>query len=358
MRVAAKIELTEEERKQLMKYSRGRSTPARVVLRAQVVLRAAEGMQSKDIAAELETDPQFVCRWRNRFAKGRLNAIEQDAPRSGRKPSPKVVARILEATTQEKPAAATHWSVRTLALHLGINRSVVHRVWRSHNLQPHRTKTFKLSNDPMFEEKLHDIVGLYLNPPEHAIVLSVDEKSQIQALNRTQKSLPMFPGRLQTMTHDYKRNGTTTLFAGINVADGTVLADFKRRHRHQEWLDFLKTIEETFPDVELHIICDNYGTHKHARVKRWLAKHPRIHIHFTPTSSSWLNIVERWFRELTEKCIRRGSFHHVEQLEATIWDFIDHSNDYPKPFKWTADPNDILVKVARARQALHNSSTE
>lgn len=358
MRVAATIELTEEERKQLVKYSRGRSTPARLVLRAKVILRAAEGMQSKDIAAELETDPQFVCRWRNRFVKGRLKAIEQDAPRSGRKPSPKVVARILEATTQEKPAAATHWSVRSLAQHLGINRSVVHRVWRSHNLQPHRTKTFKLSNDPEFEQKLHDIVGLYLNPPEHAIVLSVDEKSQIQALNRTQKSLPMFPGRLQTMTHDYKRNGTTTLFAAINVADGTVLADFKRRHRHQEWLDFLKTIDETFPDVELHIICDNYGTHKHATVKRWLAKRPRIHVHFTPTSSSWLNIVERWFRELTEKCIRRGSFHHVEQLEATIWDFIDHSNDYPKPFVWTADPNDILAKVARARRALDNSSTE
>lgn len=358
MRVAATIELTEEERKQLVKYSRGRSTPARLVLRAKVILRAAEGMQSKDIAAELETDPQLVCRWRNRFVKGRLKAIEQDAPRSGRKPSPKVVARILEATTQEKPAAATHWSVRSLAQHLGINRSVVHRVWRSHNLQPHRTKTFKLSNDPEFEQKLHDIVGLYLNPPEHAIVLSVDEKSQIQALNRTQKSLPMFPGRLQTMTHDYKRNGTTTLFAAINVADGTVLADFKRRHRHQEWLDFLKTIDETFPDVELHIICDNYGTHKHATVKRWLAKRPRIHVHFTPTSSSWLNIVERWFRELTEKCIRRGSFHHVEQLEATIWDFIDHSNDYPKPFVWTADPNDILAKVVRARRALDNSSTE
>lgn len=266
MRVAPAIELTEEDRKTLTRYSRGRNTPAKVVLRAKVILRAADGLQNKSIAAELDTDPQFVCRWRKRFAEHGLKGIEKDAPRSGRKPSQEVVKRILDTTTQEKPAGATHWSVRTLAAHLGVGRSVVHRVWRQHNLQPHRSKTFKVSNDPKFEEKLHDVVGLYLSPPEHAIVLSVDEKSQIQALNRTQKSLPMFPGRLQTMTHDYKRNGTTTLFAAMNMADGTVLADFKPRHRHREWLDFLKTIDETFPDVELHIICDNYSTHKHARV--------------------------------------------------------------------------------------------
>ena len=316
MRVAPAIELTEEERTTLTKYSRGRNTPAKIVLRAKVILRAAEGLQNKVIAAELQTDPQFVCRWRTRFVKGRLKAIEKDAPRSGRKPCQKVVKMVLDATTQEKPAGATHWSVRTLAQHLGVSRSVVHRVWRQHNLQPHRTKTFKVSNDPKFEEKLHDVVGLYLSPPEHAIVLSVDEKSQIQALNRTQKSLPMFPGRLQTMTHDYKRNGTTTLFAAMNVADGTVLADFKPRHRHCEWLDFLKTIDETFPDVELHIICDNYATHKHKRVRKWLARHPRFHIHFTPTSSSWLNVVERWFRDLTQKCIRRPAVHGSMWLNA------------------------------------------
>jgi transposase len=358
MRIAARIELTEEERRQLLKYSRGRSTPARVVLRAKVILKAADGMQSKEIAAELKTGPQFVCRWRSRFAEGRVKAIERDAPRSGRKASPKIVQKILKATTQEKPEAATHWSVRSMARHLGVSRSVVHRVWRTHNLQPHRTKTFKLSNDPRFEEKLQDVVGLYLSPPEHAIVLSVDEKSQIQALNRTQKSLPMFPGRLKTTTHDYKRNGTTTLFAAMNVADGTVLSDFKQRHRHHEWLDFLKTIDETFPEVELHIICDNYGTHKHERVRKWLSRRPRFHIHFTPTSSSWLNVVERWFRELTDKCIRRGSFHSVEQLQAAIWKFIDHTNDSPRPFRWTANPRDILAKVARARRALDNSSTE
>jgi transposase len=358
MRVAPAIVLTDEDRKRLTKYSRGRNTPAKLVLRAKVVLRAAEGLQNKQIAAELDTDPQFVGRWRTRFAQGGLRAIEKDAPRSGRKSSPKVVQRILKATTQEKPAGATHWSVRTLAEYLGVGRSIVHRVWQQHNLQPHRTKTFKVSNDPQFEEKLHDVVGLYLNPPEHAIVLSVDEKSQIQALNRTQKSLPLFPGRLQTLTHDYKRNGTTTLFAAMNVADGTVLGDFKPRHRHREWLDFLKTIDETFPDVELHLICDNYATHKHAKVQRWLAKHPRFHIHFTPTSSSWLNLVERWFRDLTQKCIRRGSFRSVEQLESAIWEYVEQSNNSPTPFRWTAHPDDILTKVARARAALNKSQSE
>jgi transposase len=358
MRVAPAIELTDEERKTLMKYSRGRNTPAKVVLRAKVILRAADGRLNKEIAEEFDTDPQFVCRWRTRFTKGGLKAIEKDAPRSGRKPSPKVVERILHVTTQEKPPAATQWSVRTLADHLGVGRSVVHRVWRQHNLQPHRTKTFKVSNDPKFEEKLHDVVGLYLSPPEHAIVLSVDEKSQIQALNRTQKSLPLFPGRLQTMTHDYKRNGTTTLFAAMNIADGTVLADFKPRHRHREWLSFLKTIDETFPEVDLHIICDNYSTHKHERVQKWLARHPRFHIHFTPTSSSWMNLIERWFRELTQKCIRRGSFPSVPRLEAAIWDYIEHTNNCPKPFQWTAKPNDIIAKVARARVALDKTQSE
>jgi len=245
-----------------------------------------------------------------------------------------------------------------MAARVGVSHATVARIWNQHNLQPHRTTTFKISNDPKFEEKLHDVVGLYLSPPEHAIVLSVDEKSQIQALNRTQKSLPMFPGRLKTMTHDYKRNGTTTLFAAMNVVDGTVLADFKPRHRHREWLDFLKTIDATYPTTELHIICDNYATHKHDRVKKWLAKRPRIHIHFTPTSSSWMNLIERWFRDLTEKCIRRGSFNNVTQLETAIWNYIDNSNDTPKPFHWKATPTDILAKVSRARAALDKVQTE
>jgi len=358
MRVAVAIELTEQERQTLTKWIRGRNTPVKLVTRAKVVLRAADGIQNDAIATELGTNPGFVRRWRTRFASQRIPGIEKDAPRSGRKPSQSVTAKILLATTQEKSKAATHWSVRTLAEHLGVSRSVVHRVWRQHNLQPHRTKTFKISNDPRFEEKLHDVVGLYLNPPEHAIVLSVDEKSQIQVLNRTQKSLPLFPGRLKTMTHDYKRNGTTTLFAALNVADGTVLGDFKPRHRHQEWLDFLKTIDETFPNVELHIVCDNYATHKHQRVQKWLKRNPRFHIHFTPTSGSWLNLVERWFRDLTQKCVRRGSFNNVAELESVIWDYIEHTNDAAKPFIWKAKPDDILAKVARARAALDKVQSE
>ena len=358
MRVAKAVELTESERSELVRYSRGRKTEARVVLRAKVILLAADGLQNKQIAVEVGTDPGLVGRWRRRFVKGRIPAILKDAPRSGRKPSAKIVKEVLRLTTQEKPAAATHWSTRTLAAKVGVSHGTVARIWREHNLQPHRTKTFKVSNDPKFEEKLHDVVGLYLNPPEHAIVLCADEKSQIQALNRTQKSLPMFPGRLETMTHDYKRNGTTTLFAAMNVVDGTVLADMKPRHRHREWLDFLKMIAEAHPEKELHIICDNYATHKHARVKSWLAKHPRIHIHFTPTSGSWVNLVERWFRDLTDKCIRRGSFASVGQLQDSIWNYIEHANNDPKPFKWTANPDDILAKVARARAALDKVQTE
>jgi len=329
-----------------------------VVLRAKVILMAAEGLQHKQITVALKTDPGLVRRWRARFLKDRIPGILEDAPRSGRKPSAKIIKEILRLTTQEKPEAATHWSTRTMAARVGVSHATVARIWNQHNLQPHRTTTFKISNDPKFEEKLHDVVGLYLSPPEHAIVLSVDEKSQIQALNRTQKSLPMFPGRLKTMTHDYKRNGTTTLFAAMNVVDGTVLADFKPRHRHREWLDFLKTIDATYPTTELHIICDNYATHKHDRVKKWLAKRPRIHIHFTPTSSSWMNLIERWFRDLTEKCIRRGSFNNVTQLETAIWNYIDNSNDTPKPFHWKATPTDILAKVSRARAALDKVQTE
>ncbi|HQX48401.1 MAG TPA: IS630 family transposase [Planctomycetaceae bacterium] len=358
MRVAAAVKVTDIERAELLRYSRGRRTEARVVLRAKVILMAAEGLQHKQITVALKTDPGLVRRWRARFLKDRIPGILEDAPRSGRKPSAKIIKEILRLTTQEKPEAATHWSTRTMAARVGVSHATVARIWNQHNLQPHRTTTFKISNDPKFEEKLHDVVGLYLSPPEHAIVLSVDEKSQIQALNRTQKSLPMFPGRLKTMTHDYKRNGTTTLFAAMNVVDGTVLADFKPRHRHREWLDFLKTIDATYPTTELHIICDNYATHKHDRVKKWLAKRPRIHIHFTPTSSSWMNLIERWFRDLTEKCIRRGSFNNVTQLETAIWNYIDNSNDTPKPFHWKATPTDILAKVSRARAALDKVQTE
>jgi transposase len=360
MRTARQIELLDVERVTLTKWSRGRSTPARVVLRAKIVLLAAEGRTNQEIAQALGTSRKTVGLWRTRFAEQRLAGIQKDAPRRGRTQSPKIVKEILRRTTQQKPpGGATHWSTRSMGEAVGVSRSLVQRVWQRHNLQPHRVKTFKVSNDPRFEEKLCDVVGLYLDPPEHAIVLSVDEKSQIQALNRTQKSLPMFPGRLGTLTHDYKRNGTTTLFAAYNIAEGTVLADFKQRHRHREWLDFLQTIDEaTDPELDIHIICDNYATHKHAKVRRWLARHPRFHVHFTPTSSSWLNLVERWFRDLTQKCIRRGSFTSVAKLEAAIWDYIDHTNDHPTPFRWTVKPGDILHKVAKARAALHKTPTE
>jgi transposase len=293
--------------------------------------------------------------WRNRFVKERLAGIEKDAPRGGRKPQRRaaVEAEILRKTTQEKPANATHWSTRTLAKELGTSPAMVQRVWRDNGLKPHLTKTFKVSNDPRFAEKLVDVVGLYLDPPEHAIVLSCDEKSQIQALDRTQKSLPLFPGRLQTMTHDYKRNGTTTLFAAIELAEGKIIAECMPRHRHQEWLKFLKKIDaETPADLQLHLIVDNYATHKHPKVEARLKRHPRFHIHFTPTSSSWLNVIERWFREITQKRIRPGVFHSVPQLIEVIEDFIAHHNRSPKSFEWTAKAADILAKVRRARAAL------
>jgi len=265
----------------------------------------------------------------------------------------RVARRILEKTTQGRPAHATHWSTRTLAAELKVSRSMVHRVWRVHNLKPHLTRTFKVSNDPRFVEKLIDVVGLYLDPPEHALVLCVDEKSQIQALDRTQPSLPMYPGRCGTMTHDYKRNGTTTLFAALEVAEGRLIGTCMPRHRHQEWIKFLKLIDaETPPDLDLHLIVDNYATHKHPKVESWLKRHRRFHVHFIPTSSSWLNLVERWFREITDKRIRRGTFGNVAALIEAIQSFIDAHNQNPKSFTWTAKVETILAKVRRARAVL------
>lgn len=361
MRVAKAIELTSDERRTLLKWSRGRSTPARLVLRAKIVLLAAEGRENQEIAEALSTRRATVGLWRRRFAEQRLVGIEKDAPRPGRKPSisSSVTAQILHKTTRETPNAATHWSLRTMAQAVGVSRSTVQRVWRLHGLKPHRIKAFKVSNDPHFEEKLVDVVGLYLNPPEHAIVLSCDEKSQIQALDRTQKSLPIYPGRLGTMTHDYKRNGTTTLFAALNVAEGIIISECMTKHRHQEWVKFLKTIDaSTDPTLDLHLIVDNYATHKHPRVRSWLARHPRFHVHFTPTSSSWLNLVERWFRDLTDKRIRRGVFRSVPDLVAAIEEYVEHHNDNAKAFAWTAKPDDIIAKVHRAREALNKNASE
>ena len=361
MRRAIAIELSGDERTLLERWARGRSTQARVVLRAKIVLAAAAGRENQDIAAELNSDPHTVARWRKRFVTLRCAGLERDAPRSGRPATARqtLAAEIVRKTTQETPANATQWSTRTLARELGTTHSLVHRVWQATNLKPHRIKTFKISNDPLFVEKLVDVVGLYLNPPEHALVLCCDEKSQIQALDRTQKSLPLFPGRLKTMTHDYKRNGTTTLFAALNVFEGTVIGTCMDQHRHQEWIRFLKQInEETLPGLDLHLIVDNYATHKHPKVKRWLAKHPRFHVHFIPTSSSWLNLVERWFRDITEERIRRDAFQNVDQLIEAICNYIDHHNAHRKPFVWTATAEDILAKVRRARQVLNNVKSE
>jgi transposase len=361
MRIACQITLSDKERKTLGRWARGRSTPSRLVLRAKIVLSAVEGRMNKDIAAELGTARKTVALWRQRFAQRRLAGLERDAPRAGRTPKARdaVARKIVETTTQDRPAHATHWSTRSLAKHLGVSPSMVQRVWRANRLQPHRVKTFKLSNDKHFAEKLIDVVGLYLSPPEHAIVLCVDEKTQIQALDRTQKSLPIYPGRCGTMTHDYKRNGTTTLFAALNVLEGLVIAACMPRHRHQEWIKFLAQIDSaTPPDVDLHLIADNYATHKHPKVQRWLKRHPRFHMHFIPTSSSWLNLVERWFRDLTQQRIRRGVFHSVEQLEAEIMDYIEHHNDTTEGYTWTAQAADILEKVRRAREVLNKTPSE
>ena len=361
MRVAVAIVLSDVERKTLEKWARGRSTPARLVKRAKVVLLAAAGWRNQRIAAEVDLNRRMVAKWRSRFAELRLAGIEKDAPRPGR-PSPHRAAltrKILETTTQQKPAQATHWSTRSLAEELGVSHARVQRVWKAHGLKPHRVKTFKVSGDPRFAEKLVDVVGLYLNPPEQAIVLCVDEKSQIQALDRTQKGLPMHPGRLGTMTHDYQRHGTTTLFAALNVAEGIVIDKCMQRHRHQEWIKFLKEIDARTPeDVDLHLIVDNYATHKHPKVKRWLARHPRFHMHFTPTSSSWLNLVERFFADLTTRRLRRGTHRSVKQLTAAIAAYVEDHNNHAHGYRWTAKAEDILAKVRRARATLDKVTSD
>jgi transposase len=355
MRTAPEITLTQSDRQTLEKWARGRSTPVRLTQRAQIVLLAAEGMANKDIATELGTTRILVGRWRSRFAEFGLSGIEKDAPRGGRKPTSRnrSARKILQRTVDTKPGNATHWSTRTLARELGVSQSMVTRIWRANGLKPHLTETFKLSNDPAFVEKVTDIVGLYLDPPEHALVLCVDEKSQIQALDRTQPGLPIKKGRCGTMTHDYKRNGTTTLFAAMDTAEGRLIGTCMPRHRHQEWIKFLKIIDEQTQDrLDLHLIVDNYATHKHPKVKAWLKRHPRFHMHFTPTSSSWLNLVERWFRELTDKQVRRGVFRSLDDLIKAITAFIDAHNDNPQTFIWTAPVQRILDKVQRARKTL------
>lgn len=358
MRTARAIERSAAQRQQLRRWARSNTESVRLARRARMILLAAEGMDNREIARELDVGRVQVGRWRERFAKGGLAAIEADLPRSGRKPRIDA-AEIVRLTTQSRPEAATHWSTRTLAAQAGISDTSVLRIWQANGLKPHLVETFKVSRDPKFAEKLEDIVGLYLSPPEHALVLCCDEKTQVQALDRTQPGLPLKKGRAATMTHDYKRHGTTTLFAALNTLDGSVIARFKPRHRHIEWLDFLRQIaRETPKNKTLHLICDNYTTHKHPKVKQWLEKHPRLTVHFTPTSASWLNMVERFFRDLTTNRLRRGVFRNVPELITAIEDYIAVHNQDPKPFVWTAKAHDILQRVIRANRNLSSKKNE
>jgi transposase len=352
MRVAPEIVLTDEERAELSKLVRSKRTSVRLALRARIVLLAADGTQNKDIAEQLGVGRVQVSRWRERYEQSRLAGIERDLPR-GAPPVKVDAARLVELTTQARPVAATHWSTRKMAAELGVSASTVMRHWHAHGLKPHIVRGFKISRDPKFIEKLEDIVGLYMSPPEHALVLCCDEKSQVQALDRTQPGLPLKKGRAETMTHDYKRNGTTTLFAALNVLDGQVIGQCQQHHTHVEWLKFLKKIDrETPKDKTLHLIADNYATHKHPVVQEWLAKHPRFNMHFTPTSASWLNMVERFFRDITTERLRRGVFTSVPELISAIDEYIAHHNTQPKPFIWTKSARDILQKVMRANTRL------
>ena len=352
MRVAVEIELSEVERCRLVRIAESQTTEVRLARRAGIVLLCADGLDNKTVGEILSVDRIQVGRWRERYAAGGLAAIEQDLPRGGRTP---VVdrAELVRLTTLSTPEAATQWSTRLLGDKLGISHSTVSRIWKANGLKPHRVERFKVSRDPKFAEKLEDIVGLYLSPPAHALVLCCDEKSQIQALDRTQPGLPMKKGRAASMTHDYKRHGTTTLFAAMSTLDGSIISRCEQRHRHGEWLAFLKQIDrETPPEKSLHLICDNYATHKHPVVKAWLEKHPRFHLHFTPTSASWLNMVERFFRDITVARLRNGVFRNVPELIHAIDDYIVHHNKNPKPFIWTAQAKDILEKVIRANRRL------
>ena len=355
---SAALTLPDGQREILDSLAKSRTAPHRQVARAKALLLAAEGLANTAIAARLGVSPSSVVAWRTRFAEEGLAKLGQVREGRGRKPSLSAerVQEIVDATLHEKPRGETHWSCRSMAKHQRVSPATVQRIWSARGLQPHRVETFKLSNDARFEEKLVDVVGLYLNPPDQAVVLCMDEKSQIQALDRTQPSLPMKKGRAGTMTHDYKRNGTTTLFAALNVLTGIIIAQCLPRHRNDEFLKFLRRIDREVPrGLAIHMILDNYGTHSHPNVQKWLAKHPRFHLHFTPTSSSWLNLVERWFRNLTDKAIRRGVFRSVPDLIAAIEEYLKANNDDPTPFVWTATAEEILNKVRRGRVALEQS---
>jgi transposase/transcriptional regulator with XRE-family HTH domain len=352
---ASPLPLQDTDRQQVRQWLSAFGTPQQVVLRCRIVLAATEGESDNAIAQRFQINRKTVTLWRTRCLHQGLKCLWEIAPGRGRKPTygPEKVQAIVDTTLRIKPKGRSQWSCRSLAARQGISKSTVSNIWRGHNLKPHRVKTFKLSRDPRFLEKLTDVVGLYLNPPEQAIVLCVDEKSQIQALDRTQPGLPMKKGRCGTMTHDYKRHGTTTLFAALELLQGKVIGQCYKRHRHQEFLKFLRQLDQEFPaDLSLHLVMDNYGTHKTAEVRTWLKRHPRFVLHFVPTSSSWLNLVERWFRELTTECVRRGVFFSVPDLERAIVEFLTAWNEEPKPFVWAATVESIVEKLSRCRQTL------
>jgi transposase len=354
-RSARPVVLSEDQRGQLQRWLAALGTPQQVALRCRILLAIADGKPEVAIADENQVNRKTVRLWRERFCTQGLQGLWEIAPGRGRKPTYDAaqITAVIDATLQSKPKGSTHWSCRTMASAQGISKSTVSNIWRSHNIKPHRTETFKLSRDPRFLEKLTDVVGLYLNPPDKAIVLCIDEKSQIQALDRTQPGLPLKKGRCGTATHDYKRNGTTTLFAALDLLDGKVIGNCYKRHRHQEFLKFLRRIHREFPgDTPLHVVMDNAGTHGTPEVKVWLKRHPRFVVHYVPTSCSWLNLIERWFAELTNKRIRRDSFFSVDELITAIQEFLAAWNEKPKPFVWTATVDSIVAKLARCRQTL------
>ncbi len=358
-RPKSRLELVPSERSELEALARRRKTAQAFALRARVVLACAEGQSNTAVAAKLGVSLPTVGKWRRRFVERRLEGL-YDEPRSGapRTVTDEAVARVVTLTLESKPPYATHWSTRSLASHLGMSQTAVNRIWRAFGLQPHRQETFKFSDDPQFVDKVRDVVGLYMSPPDHALVLSVDEKSQVQALDRSQPLLPMTPGSPERRTHDYYRHGTTCLFAALDVATGQVIGQCLRRHRHQEFLKFLRYLDKTLPKHpgrEIHLVMDNYATHKTPAVQRWFQRHPEYHVHFTPTGASWLNQVERFFAEITDRRIRRGVFRSVRALEEAIRDYLDQHNQAPRPFTWTADADTILQRVANVCKRINNS---
>jgi transposase len=353
--LAVSLELSAADRQRIQEWTAAHGTPQQVALRCRIVLGASDGEADSAISRRLSVNRHTVILWRKRFIECGLDGLWEIAPGRGRKPLCEIdkIAAIVEATLRNKPAGMTHWSCRTLAEQQGVSKSTVNNIWRAHNLQPHRSETFKLSRDPQFPEKMTDVVGLYLNPPQQAIVLCVDEKSQIQALGRTQPGLPIKKGRCGTMTHDYKRNGTTALFAALETLQGKVAGECHQRHRHREFLKFLRRLNKQFPgDVPLHLVMDNYGTQKHEKGTAWLKRHPRFASHFVPTSSSWMNLVERWFGHLDNKAIKRGVFLSVADLQASISAFLSAWNESPRPFVWTATVESIQEKLSRCRRTL------